>query len=230
VDTRHTVTTMTTGNAPRAPRRRPGRPRGGDGADTRERILAAAATLFADRGYRATSMVAVAESAGLSQTGLLHHFPSKELLLAGVLQRRDEQDMAALDLGAEARGWDVLERIAALVEHNTHREPFVRLFTAMAGEAIDAEHPGHDWLREHHRSAVDMITTGLRQAQADGSCDPQAPVEHIARLTVAAMDGLQIQWLMDPEGVDMAGDFTAFVRTVRERWGTPAGDPGQAQA
>jgi len=230
VDARHTVTTMTTGNAPRVPRRRPGRPRGGDGADTRERILAAAATLFADRGYRATSMVAVAESAGLSQTGLLHHFPSKELLLAGVLQRRDEQDVAALDLGAEARGWDVLERIAALVEHNTHREPFVRLFTAMAGEAIDAEHPGHDWLREHHRSAVDMITTGLRQAQSDGTCDPDAPVEHIARLSVAAMDGLQIQWLMDPVGVDMAGDFSAFVRTVRERWGTPAGDSVQDRA
>ncbi len=47
-------------------------------------------------------MVAVAEAAGLSQTGLLHHFPSKELLLAGVLQRRDEQDMAALDGGTEA--------------------------------------------------------------------------------------------------------------------------------
>jgi AcrR family transcriptional regulator len=228
---------MTTASAPRVPRRRPGRPRGGDGGDTRERILSAAATLFADRGYRGTSMVAVAEAAGLSQTGLLHHFPSKELLLAGVLQRRDEQDVAALDLGAEARGWEVLDRLVALVEHNTHREPFVRLFTAMAGEAIDAEHPGHDWLREHHRSAVDMVTTGLRQAQADGTCDPDAPVEHIARLTVAAMDGLQIQWLTDPDGVDMAGDFAAFVSAVRARWGTgtpvapgPVEPPGQVEA
>jgi hypothetical protein len=36
------------------------------------------------------------------------------------------------------------------------------------------------------------------------------------------MDGLQIQWLMDPEGEDMAADFAAFARTVRERWELPA--------
>jgi AcrR family transcriptional regulator len=211
---------MTTADASRVPRRRPGRPRGGDGGDTRERILSAAATLFADRGYRGTSMVAVAEAAGLSQTGLLHHFPSKELLLAGVLQRRDEQDRAALDLGSEPRGWEVLDQLATLVRRNTEREPFVRLFTAMAGEAIDADHPGHQWLRSHHEQASDTIVAALRQAQADGTCAPDAPVEHIARVTLAAMDGLQIQWLMDPEGVDMAGDFAAFVSTVRERWGT----------
>ncbi len=220
MSTRHTVTTMTTASAPRAPRRRPGRPRGGDGGDTREKVLSAAAALFAEQGYRATSMVAVAEQAGLSQTGLLHHFPSKELLLAGVLQRRDEQDRAAVGVEQDARGWEVLDQLVRLVEHNTTREPFVRLFTAMAGEAIDAGHPGHEWLRSHHREAGEMITTALRQAQEEGTCAPEAPVERIARVTLAVMDGLQIQWLMDPEGVDMAGDFAAFVRTVRERWGT----------
>jgi AcrR family transcriptional regulator len=210
---------------PRRGRRGRGRPRGSGAGATRERILAAAAALFAEQGYRATSMVSVADAAGLSQTGLLHHFPSKEVLLAGVLQRRDEQDMAALDSGTEPHGWEVLDQLAALVSHNTRREPFVRLFTAMAGEAIDAEHPGHDWLREHHRHATELVTTGLREAQADGTCDPDAPLERIARVTVAVLDGLQIQWLMDPEGVDMAGDFAAYARTVRERWGTD----GQSQ-
>jgi AcrR family transcriptional regulator len=223
VSPRHTVTRMSTTDASRAPRRRPGRPKGAAGGDTRERILAAAATLFAETGYRGTSMMAVADAAGLSQTGLLHHFPSKELLLAGVLQRRDEQDMAALDLGSEPRGWEVLEQMATLAEHNTHREPFVRLFTAMAGEAIDAEHPGHDWLRSHHRHAADMIVAGLRQAQADGTCAAYAPLERIAHVTLAVMDGLQIQWLMDPDGVDMAGDLAAYVGAVRERWGTTLG-------
>jgi AcrR family transcriptional regulator len=212
----------TTEPQPRPARRGRGRPRGSDAAETRERILAAAADLFAEAGYRATSMVSVAEAAGLSQTGLLHHFPSKELLLAGVLARRDEQDMAALGDDREPRGWEVLDALVRLVEHNTGREPFVRLFTAMAGEAIDADHPGHDWLRQHHRAAAEMLVSGLRQAQADGTCAPDAPVERIARVTLAVMDGLQIQWLMDPEGEDMAADFAAFARTVRERWELPA--------
>ena len=214
----------TTEPQPRPARRGRGRPRGSDTAETRERILAAAADLFAETGYRATSMVSVAEASGLSQTGLLHHFPSKELLLAGVLARRDEQDLAALGASEEPHGWEVLDLLVRLVERNTRREPFVRLFTAMAGEAIDAGHPGHEWLRTHHHLAAGMIVTGLQQAQADGTCAPDAPVERIARVALAVMDGLQIQWLMDPEGVDMAGDFAAFVRTVRERWATGPGD------
>jgi AcrR family transcriptional regulator len=171
-------------------------------------------------------MVSVAEAAGLSQTGLLHHFPSKELLLAGVLARRDEQDLATLGAAEEPHGWEVLDRMVQLVEHNTRREPFVRLFTAMAGEAIDAEHPGHAWLRQHHRDAAGMIVAGLHQAQAEGTCAPEAPAERIARVTLAVMDGLQIQWLMDPADVDMAADFAAFVRTVRERWERPAAGAG----
>lgn len=201
-------------------RRGRGRPRGGDTAGTRERILAAASDLFAESGYRGTSMVAVADAAGLSQTGLLHHFASKELLLAGVLERRDLQDRATLGAVDAPHGWAVLDHLVALTEHNTHREPFVRLFTAMAGEAIDAEHPGHDWLRRHHAEAAATIERGLREAQADGTCDSRAPVERIARILLATLDGLQIQWLMDPQHVDMTGDVAALVAAIRDRWGT----------
>ncbi|HEY6931951.1 MAG TPA: helix-turn-helix domain-containing protein, partial [Marmoricola sp.] len=81
---------------PRPVRRGRGRPRGGGGPETRERILAAAADVFAETGYRATTMLAVAEAAGISQTGLVHHFPDKQLLLAAVLDRRDRLDGEAL--------------------------------------------------------------------------------------------------------------------------------------
>lgn len=201
------------------PRRGRGRPRGGDSAQTREQILTAAAELFAEGGYRATSMVAVAESSGLSQTGLLHHFPSKEALLAGVLERRDEQDLVAVGHPSSVRGWEALERLVRLVEHNMRREPFVRLFTTMAGEAVEPGHPGHAWLMAHHRAARSLVTTALEQAKADGSCDPEAPVARIADNVVALMDGLQVQWLMAPAGLDMAGDFSAYVADLRRLWG-----------
>ena len=55
-----------------------------------------AARLFAATGYRGTSLADVAQAAGLSNAGLLHHFPSKEQLLIEVLRRRDEADRAAL--------------------------------------------------------------------------------------------------------------------------------------
>jgi hypothetical protein len=88
----------------------------------------------------------------------------------------------------------------------------------MAGEAVDAAHPGHAWLKEHHHHARTVVVTALRQAQHDGTCAADAPVQRIAETLVALMDGLQLQWLMDPEGVDMAADVAAHVRDIRRLW------------
>ncbi|MFC7344828.1 TetR/AcrR family transcriptional regulator [Saccharopolyspora griseoalba] len=209
---------MTTGSDPRPrPRRGRGRPRGGGGAQTKERILAAAAGLFAESGYRGATMMAVAEAAGLSQTGLLHHFPDKERLLAEVLDRRDRLDEMAIG-ERPGRGWERFEYLRRLVEHNTTQPGIVRLFTALAGEAIDPEHPAHEWLLRHHRRAAALIRGGLDEAVAAGTADPETPVDRIVRETIALMDGLQLQWLVDPGGVDMAGDFADHVANLRTRW------------
>jgi len=54
-----------------------------DGA--RERLVAAATRLFAERGFDATPIQAVADEVGITKPALLHHFPSKEDLRQGVL-------------------------------------------------------------------------------------------------------------------------------------------------
>ena len=226
MSTRHTVGLMATDPATRtasAPRRGRGRPRGSGGeatAATRERILAAASELFADRGFHATPMTAVAEASGLSQTGLLHHFPSKDDLLAEVLHQRDLRDLAMFATARDhaPRGWEVWEDMTTLVRINSEREALVRLFTSLAGEAVDPDHPGHAWLGEHHASAVETLARALRDAVEDGTARDGIPAESLARQAVALMDGLQLQWLMRSDEVDMAADFEEFVTTVRSRW------------
>ena len=214
---------MTTRHTGQPARRGRGRPRGPGTeatAATRERIVSAAAELFAERGFHATPMTAVAEASGLSQSGLLHHFPSKEGLLAEVLRARDVRDLATLATGRDRapRGWEVWDDMTRLVRLNSDREGLVRLFTSLAGEAVEPDHPGHGWLGEHHRSAVEALAVALREAVADGTADPAVPADSLARQAVALMDGLQVQWLMRPDEVDMAGDFAAFVEGVRTRW------------
>lgn len=226
MSTRHTLTGMATTPAPRPARRGRGRPKGAAGTGaTRERIVVAAAELFAERGFHATPMTGIAEASGLSQTGLLHHFASKEDLLAAVLEQRDLRDVEALSARREApaRGWEVYDDMVELVRLNAGREAMVRLFTNLAGEAVDPSHPGHDWLRRHHTGAVDSLTRALTEAVVDGSADPAVPARAIARQLVALMDGLQLQWLMAPDEVDMAADVAAYVAAVRDRWAiTPA--------
>ena len=57
-------------------------------AETRERILDAAETLFAERGFAATSLRAIAARAEVNLAATHYHFGSKKGLLAAVFHRR----------------------------------------------------------------------------------------------------------------------------------------------
>ena len=58
-----------------------------DADESRARILAAALAEFAAGGYRGASVAAIAQRAGMSQSGVLRHFPTKEALLTAVIER-----------------------------------------------------------------------------------------------------------------------------------------------
>jgi len=55
--------------------------------ERRAAILRAAATAFAQRGFASTSMEEVAAAAGITKLIVYRHFPSKEALYDGVLER-----------------------------------------------------------------------------------------------------------------------------------------------
>ena len=75
---------------------------------TRDRLLDAFETLLVTAGSRAATLDAVAEAAGVSKGGLLYHFPSKDALVEGMLDRlreqgaRDVEKMAAASQGPVA--------------------------------------------------------------------------------------------------------------------------------
>jgi AcrR family transcriptional regulator len=81
--------------------------RGGNAARSeaaRERVLQATLRALATNGYQGSSLAGIAEAAGLTTAGLLHHFPSKEQLLVAVLAERDRSDGARHHLRA-SRAW-----------------------------------------------------------------------------------------------------------------------------
>ena len=56
--------------------------------ETREQVLAAAARVFAARGFHATSLDAIAEEAGFSRGAVYYNFADKEELFLELLDRR----------------------------------------------------------------------------------------------------------------------------------------------
>lgn len=80
------MTLTSNGTRRRSPREKPrrGRPKGGGGDATRRKILDVALTHFAERGYSAATLSAIAADAGIAPSALYHHFDGKESLYEAV--------------------------------------------------------------------------------------------------------------------------------------------------
>lgn len=85
------------------------------GAATRAAILAAAATLFAERGYDRTGMEAIARSVGISAPALYYHFVSKEAILYCHLEQAMTEIVTALRNAVDGAGVSPADRLAAFV-------------------------------------------------------------------------------------------------------------------
>jgi AcrR family transcriptional regulator len=193
--------------------RKNGTPRG---ERSKETILEAALPLFARQGYRGASLASIASAAGLTQPGLLHHFPSKEELLLGLLDWRDRDDGKRLSGLPDGDGLAYLERLEDLVAHNMTAPELVALFTTLVGEGTSPEHPAHDYFVERYRRIRARAIRSLREGQLAGEVRDDADLEVIVPLLFAVMDGLQIQWLLDPD-IDMVASFDVFAKLVRDQ-------------
>ncbi|MET9489594.1 TetR/AcrR family transcriptional regulator [Nocardia sp. NPDC006630] len=195
------------------------RQRGGRAAqaeDRRETILRAAMEVIAERGYRGASLAAVAERVGLTQPGLLHYFPSKELLLIGVLEARDRWDITAFPAKSES-SWRIAD-VEQLVDYNAMRRGLVQTFSALAGESVTDDHPAREFFKERYTDARAALADVLRNEFGERLPGGLTP-EQAAPLLVAVMDGLQTQWLLDPDAVDMATVFRDFTPLLGVRTG-----------
>jgi TetR/AcrR family transcriptional regulator len=73
-------------------------------ASSVERILAAAEALFAEQGFNAASMSAIAEQAGVSKANIFHHFNSKQALYQAVVNNACKEARARIDALEQSRG------------------------------------------------------------------------------------------------------------------------------
>jgi len=182
----------------------------------REEILQRGLEVIAEDGYDAASVTRIAQAAGLSKTGLLHYFGSKEKLLTEILRKRDEVDDPQLD----ERRASLTELEAAymrVVSRNAGIPGMVELFSRLSVEAVDPEHPAHEFFVRRDHELGSRIARSIARTEKSESSGQRADL--MALILLAATDGLQLRWLRDPD-IDM----TAALRALFELFDAVSGD------
>jgi AcrR family transcriptional regulator len=165
--------------------------------ETRARILSAAVAEFAASGYRGASLGSIARHAGVSQSGLLHHFPSKELLLAAVIDVRSSDHLAEyLAAKAEDPELGFMTGMVRLMRRGARELDLTRLFIVVIGEATSPDHPAHEWAIRRYEAITDIVVEALREAQERELLRSDFDVRTTASTLLAAMDGLQLRYLL----------------------------------
>ncbi len=178
-------------------------------ARTRSALLAAAARVFADRGYHGATLEDVVVEAGVSKGALYHYFPSKQKLFLALLEER-------LGAGMDDAEALIAERAPEQDQVGLAAEGFLRraghprwlplLLEFLAYGSRD-EQAGAGVVEHFMRPARERVAAMLRRVAPEGLDGAALSVEELSVGIAALGNGLAIERAFDPESVpgDLVG-------------------------
>ena len=184
-------------------------------AEVRRRIVEACVEAFGETGFRGATMKDIARRAGISHTGLLHHYASKEDLLGAVLQMRVDESTEylrsarALDPGDHPL--EALRGMLAVMADDERLPGLVELHCTLSAEASSPDHPAHPYYADRSRLARAYYRRAFAALAERGQLRSSTDPGTLAVMAVALYNGLQSQWLLDRDGVDIPAAFRAFL-------------------
>ena len=181
------------------------------GRESQDLILETALEVIQRKGYSATSLRDIAAEVGMTQAGLLHHFGTKENLLAEVLRQRDIVNRRIL--AAQPGDEPTSIRVA---RHNTHLPGLVHLYASLQAAAADPAHPAHEFFLRRDTELHGVMTRDIQARQREGSFPADADAASVARVFLAISDGLQAQWGVNPE-LDLVGTIEWLWKQFTDR-------------
>jgi AcrR family transcriptional regulator len=169
-------------------------------APTRQRILDAALDLFGARGVDAVSLDEIARHVGVRKQTVLYWFPSKDELVAAVLEAAAAELVVVIDAAVRAADDDPLERIDAVVR--AVFRPAVRrpALLGLVREVSRLPEAQADRLRAHVQPLVDRCVEYLALEMDKGRLRRADP-GLIASLAYATVTGIATE----PEALRVVG-------------------------
>jgi AcrR family transcriptional regulator len=170
-------------------------------AETRERLLESATTLFARQGITGTSVEEIADAAGYTRGAFYSNFRDKDELVLELLDRHVERNVEQLTETFEQ------DRSGALLVQRLTEESADRSDAALHRVVLNLEfwlyavrNPANrERLAELQRTNLRAVVEIVDGQAAQLDLAMPFPAEHAAKIVTALADGLAFHALLDPE-------------------------------
>jgi AcrR family transcriptional regulator len=156
-------------------------------------IVDAAIELFGSRGFKGTTIAAIAERVGLTDAGVLHHFPTKSVLIEAALERGLLLQTTRMRELLEPGGLEAFRRMrvwGSIVEESPE---LTSLQIVMSTEGIASDSPVRDYVQQRYENLHDLIVGLIRQGVDRGEIRPDVDADWEASALVAYLDGIRLQ-------------------------------------
>ena len=166
------------------------------GVARRTEILDRAIEVFRERGADGTSLRSIAAAIGVSHAALLHYFDSREQLLIAVYAHQGAGSDGDAAVDAQRTAVDVMVHAAS---ENVSVPGLVKLYSTLVAASLESSSElGKAYFTERFERLRLDLAERLRAEQRQGTVRTDVDPMQIAALIIAASDGLQIQWLLEP--------------------------------
>ena len=115
------------------------------------------------------------------------------------------------------QGWTCCAVWSGWPEYNAGRPKLIELHVIVSGEGTSAEHPLHDYFVRRYEVVFEMIRDAFDEAGERGELRPAVDSAVAARAVIALMDGLQLQWLLHRDQVDMSAELRRYLQLPGDR-------------
>jgi len=185
------------------------------GAESRRRILDAASSLMAERGFAGTSISEVSRLSGLPASSIYWHFESKEGLLGAVVEDGAQRWFDELPRGRHG-GELAFDHFGEVTAEGLQKRPeFLRLLFLIALERKHIDKTSLAAIRRVRKLALvrihKLLVHWLREMEV---ADVESLADSLSLLVLAVADGAFIQNHVDPSAADVTRTFELLHRAL----------------
>ena len=162
--------------------------------------------MFARQGYLASTLSAIAKSAGITREAVRHYFSSRDDVFLAIIEAQD----ASGHEHTSSSGEGLFNQIVKSASRNSASPGLSALYATLAARAvIEKDSPTSRSVNRRMSQLRTEITEGIRRSQEVGVIRTDITPETLAAIILATSDGLTTQSAL-PEATDVTAGIRAL--------------------